>query len=74
MYFLECFDEITQIIESGGVGNFCDRQIRCDQLVTGAFNTIVIEVINRCPMRHLVKKRGRNIWATYLHFQKFLPM
>ena len=73
MLFFECFDEITQIIESGGVGNFCDRQIRCDQLVTGAFNTIVIEVINRCPMRHLVKKAaeifGRHIYTSRNFFQ-----
>ena len=48
--FFERFYEITQVIETGIVGDFCNGMIGCQKIVAGAFNPVIIEIIHgvRC--------------------------
>ncbi len=54
--FAERFDEITEVIESAGIGNIRDGFVCVGQFQAGLVDTVLVQIFNRCIMRHFLEK------------------
>lgn len=52
LVFVKCFDKVTFVIKTAGDGGFLDGNILCGQHLTGAFDSIIIQIINWRAFRH----------------------
>lgn len=72
LIFLKSPNKITEIVKTVAVSNFCDRIICSGELVTCMFDSLMIQIIHWCLMRHFRKEPAEILWRHRHRSRKLL--
>ena len=50
--FVKCLDKVTFVIKTTGDSHFLDGDVLGGKHLTGAFNPVIIQIVDGCPLGH----------------------
>ena len=68
--FVECFYEITFVVKTTGNGDFLDGNIFCGKHLAGAFDSIIVQIVNRCTACYVAEIPTEIFWIHSGYFRQ----